>query len=857
MDILGNTERRPIQPGYSPQQLVLFWLLGIAICLLTGLLTLKLSLSHSEEEFQTKADIVYDEVTRRYSTLEAVLTSLAGFHHASDHVSDVQFSTFAQELLNAYPYIRHAIFLPKLDHDERQEFEEEMQDRGYFQFSIREMTRDGRFIQSENRSEYLILKVLEPLSPHMGSLLGLDVLSAPELAKAVNEASLTGRGIASAAGNLTHTGESVIIFKAVYQGRYTPTDENERLDMFNGAVAIVTDAESLLSNLTPWIGNIGVTFNLVNSASDEGRAYSLDSINSTQVTLSTLPTLRYRREINFYGQTSELAFTHEVSLADIQSYWILLTVISSLIIYIALLSTWHNLKAARLHEQELEGYAARAAFSEENTDPIMRIDHDGKLLYSNDPGQKIIEDWNTDIDGFVPQDIREFVNNVLTINQYQEKETSIEATHFTLRFVPRRDQNYVNVYGRDDTEQKQSELALIEAKQAAEAANSAKSRFLATISHEVRTPMNGVLGMLELLQKTPLSKKQHSFTENALRSGKSLLVLINDILDFSKIESNNLKLEHAPFNIKDTIQDALQIVANDVKQKQLNLITEIPDFNPLLIGDEQRLRQILINLIGNAVKFTEKGDVIVRVMKTAEYKTGIQLKFEFTDTGIGITPQALPHIFNDFTQQDDSTTRKFGGTGLGLAITKQLVNLMGGEIFAESTLNKGSSFWITLQFETQRTDQYRPVTHPDAIAPANEPPHEQIVVNARILLAEDNSINQEVASAMLESAGCEVVVVNNGQQALLALENERFDLVLMDCQMPVMDGFKATKKLRQQAKYSHIPVIALTADIQQGITQQCQLAGMDDYLSKPFTHDDLIEIVMRWLPKQVYQQALT
>jgi signal transduction histidine kinase/CheY-like chemotaxis protein len=485
----------------------------------------------------------------------------------------------------------------------------------------------------------------------------------------------------------------------------------------------------------------------------------------------------------------------------------------------------------------------------------MRIDHDGKLLYSNEPGRKIIEDWNTDIDGLVPQDIREFVNNVLTINQYQETETSIEATHFTLRFVPRRDQNYVNVYGRDDTEQKQSELALIEAKQAAEAANSAKSRFLATISHEVRTPMNGVLGMLELLQKTPLSKKQHSFTENALRSGKNLLVLINDILDFSKIESNKLKLEHAPFNIKDTIQDALQIVANDVKQRQINLITEIPDFNPLLIGDEQRLRQILINLIGNAVKFTEKGDVIVRVMKTAEYKTGIQLKFEITDTGIGITPQALPHIFNDFTQQDDSTTRKFGGTGLGLAITKQLVNLMGGEIFAESTLNKGSSFWITLQFETQLTDQHRPVTHPDAIPPANEPAHEEIVVNARVLLAEDNSINQEVASAMLESAGCEVTVVNNGQQALLALENERFDLVLMDCQMPVMDGFKATKKLRQQANYSQLPVIALTADIQQGITQQCQQAGMDDYLSKPFTHDDLIEIVMRWLPKQVYQQA--
>ncbi|MGB5277139.1 MAG: ATP-binding protein, partial [Gammaproteobacteria bacterium] len=484
------------------------------------------------------------------------------------------------------------------------------------------------------------------------------------------------------------------------------------------------------------------------------------------------------------------------------------------------------------------------------------IGHDGKLLYSNEPGRKIIDDWKTDVGGDVPQDIRDFVSSVLRINHYREKEVSLDTTHFTLRFVPRRDQNYVNVYGRDDTEQKQAELDLIEAKQAAEAANIAKSRFLATISHEVRTPMNGVMGMLELLKKTPLSDKQHSFTENAYRSGRSLLTLINDILDFSKIESNKLKLEHVPFNIKDTIDDVLRIVAEDAKRKRLNLVTEIPDINPLLVGDEQRLRQVLINLIGNAVKFTEKGNVIVRLTKTAEYKTGIQLKFEISDTGIGITPEALPFIFNDFTQQDDSTTRKFGGTGLGLAITKQLVNMMGGEIHVDSTPNVGSSFWITLQFETQLTEQHQPVRRPDTVSEANGVPDEEVMLNARILLAEDNAINQDVASAMLESVGCKVVVVDDGQQVLQALKNSQFDLVLMDCQMPVMDGFKATRQLRQQqAKYSGIPVIALTADIQQGIVQQCQQAGMDDYLSKPFTQDSLVAIVMKWLPKQACQQA--
>jgi signal transduction histidine kinase/ActR/RegA family two-component response regulator len=834
---------------------VLFWLLGIVICLLTGLLTLNVGLSHSEEEFQTKADIAYDEVMRRYSTLEAVLTSLAGFHQASDYVSDVQFSTFARELLNAYPYIRSTMSLRRLDQKERATYEEEMQDRGYYQFSITESKRDGGLVKADNRSEYLIIKVLEPLLPHMGSHLGYDVLSNTSLSQAINKATETGGGAASVAKNLFQS-ESILIFKAVYQGRYTPTDENERLEMFDGAIAIVTDAESLLNDLTPAIGFINVSLSQNNAASDQHLEYVSDNENPVINKLSILPTLSYSRNIDLYGQLSQIRFTQEVSLADAHAYWALLTVTSSLIIYIAMLSSWHNLRTARMHEQELEGYAARAAFSEENTDPIMRIDHDGKLLYSNEPGRKIIDDWKTDVGGDVPQDIRDFVSSVLRINQYREKEVSIDTTHFTLRFVPRRDQNYVNVYGRDDTEQKQAELDMIEAKQAAEAANIAKSRFLATISHEVRTPMNGVLGMLELLKKTPLSDKQHSFTESAYRSGRSLLTLINDILDFSKIESNKLELEHVPFNIKDTIDDVLRIVTEDAKRKHLNLITKIPDINPLLVGDEQRLRQILINLIGNAVKFTERGNVIVRLTKTAEYKTGLQMKFEISDTGIGITPEALPFIFNDFTQQDDSTTRKFGGTGLGLAITRQLVNMMGGEIHADSTPNEGSSFWITLQFETQLTEQDKPVKRLDFISEANGVPDEEVMLNARILLAEDNAINQEVASAMLESAGCKVVVVDDGQQAIQALKSNQFDLVLMDCQMPVMDGFKTTRQLRQQqAKYSGIPVIALTADIQQGIMQQCQQAGMDDYLSKPFTHDSLVEIVMKWLPKQAYQEA--
>ena len=844
-------------PTFSSQQHLLAWVVGLILCMLVGLLTLQLVLAHAEEGFRTKADLVYDEITRRYSTLEAVLTSLAGFHQASDDVSDVQFSTFAQELLNAYPFIRSAISLHRLHDNAREAYETEMQELGYFQFRVKQSDSDGRIVNADKRSEYLIISTIEPLLPHLGGLLGYDIFSNDQLTEAVMEASRSGKGSASTVTTLLQPDGSIMVFKAVYQGRYSPVSEEERMAMFNGAIAMELGAGSLLENIIPEESDLAISLILKNSGT--APRYDLaQTVNSPERKgPSPLPVLEYIRDIDLYGQTTTLKVTQQVYLGDIQFYWILLAMISSLVIYVAMLSTWHNMKIARVHEQELEGYAARAAFSEENTDPIMRIDREGKLLYSNEPGQRIVDSWKTFVGGNVPEKIKDFVRSVLRQNQFQETETIVDQTHYTLRFVPRLAQRYVNVYGRDDTEQKRSERDLLEAKQAAEAANIAKSRFLATISHEVRTPMNGVLGMLELLLKTDLSEKQRGFTENAIRSGRGLLSLINDILDFSKIESDKLKLEKVAFDIQDAIKDSLQVVREEANQKGLELITEIGDIDGLLIGDEQRLRQILINLIGNAVKFTHQGYVKLRVEPTALYKNGVQLKFEISDTGIGITPKALPHIFKDFTQQDDSTTRKFGGTGLGLAITKQLVNMMGGEIYVQSRPNEGSTFWITLQFETQPQTYVSKARQAAVAAASNDlDDMDEIMLDARILLAEDNAINQEVASAMLESAGCEVVAVDNGQKALQKLDAEHFDLVLMDCQMPTMDGFETTRIIRQKkSRYSKIPVIALTADIQQGITDQCRQAGMDDYLSKPFTHESLVEMVIKWLPDRVYQHA--
>lgn len=844
------------QATFTSQQYVLFWVVGIVFCMLVGLLALNISLSRTEEGFEAKAERVYEEINRRYSTLEAVLTSLAGFHQASDHVSEVQFSTFAQELLSAYPYIRSAVSLHKLNHTGRLVFEQDMQERGYYQFSVTESTSDGRLTKAAQRNEYLIINIIEPLLPHMGSLLGYNVLSNSDLADAVNNATRSGTGVASTVTSLLHREGGIMVFKAVYQGRYSPGTEKERISMFSGAIAMEIGAKSLLSDIAQTTAQLKVSLHQKNTETDQVFEYTFNDISKSESESSVLPVLTYKRDLNLYGQSTELNITQQISMADIHYFWIMLIVLSFLIIYIALLSTWQNLRITKVREQELEGYAARAAFSEENTDPIMRINHDGKLLYSNDPGLKIINDWKTAIGSYVPESIKDFVHDVLQQKQYQEIEVSVGSTHFTLRFVPRNTRKYVNVYGRDDTEQKQAEIDLLEAKQAAEAANVAKSRFLATISHEVRTPMNGVLGMLELLLNTQLTDRQRGFADNAIRSGKSLLGLINDILDFSKIESNNLTLEQVAFDIKDTIDDVIQIVAEEARSKNLNLFTDIPGMDYQLIGDAHRLRQILINLVGNAVKFTEKGKIMIRVEEISRYGGNVHLKIEIRDTGIGIKPEALPYIFDDFTQQDDSTTRKFGGTGLGLAITKQLVNMMGGEIFAQSTPDQGSCFWITLRLEKQYPEQNKDAGHAELINQSGHAAGDEVMLDARILLAEDNQINQEVASAMLESAGCEVTAVNDGQLALQALESDNFTLVLMDCQMPTMDGFETTRRIRQKhTNYSQIPIIALTADIQEGIIDQCREAGMDDYLSKPFTHDSLLEIVAKWTPEKGYCEA--
>jgi PAS domain S-box-containing protein len=455
-----------------------------------------------------------------------------------------------------------------------------------------------------------------------------------------------------------------------------------------------------------------------------------------------------------------------------------------------------------------------------------------------------------------------------------------------VRNITARKSNEIKLKGyAQELERKNEEMeaALLTAREATQL----KSRFMANISHEIRTPMNGVLGMTELLLGTALKEEQQEYAESIKRSATSLLSLINDILDLSRVEAGKLRIEQVPFSLKTIVEETSSLFALQARTKGLEFLLEVaPNVPASAVGDGHRLRQVLNNLLGNAIKFTDAGRISLTVSLLGEAAGRLQVRFSVRDTGIGVSRSDQERIFERFIQADTSSTRKYGGTGLGLAISKELVELLGGEIGVESEVDRGSQFWFTISLGKAAASEERANPAPAAKAPAqtakspvpgaipvqispgaSAPKPQPSAGSAsaagslanltaalrgrkhRILLAEDNEINQRITVRLLEKLGLAVDAVTNGRLAVEAINKKKYELIFMDCQMPEMDGFEATAMIRNRERNAkRTPICALTANAMEGDRERCLAAGMDDYISKPVSLEKLQEAITRWIP---------
>ncbi len=528
---------------------------------------------------------------------------------------------------------------------------------------------------------------------------------------------------------------------------------------------------------------------------------------------------------------------------------------------------------------------------------ILRWDVNGEITYINDFGERCFGYKRAELFGrhmvgtIVPEtdsagrDMRQMLENILRspadYHEYENENMTRDGRriwmHWSNAAVCEKNGALVEVLsiGNDVTERKEAEEKLFETHQylekavqrsselAVEAAraNAAKSEFLANMSHELRTPMNGVIAMAGLLSSTPLSGEQRNYVGLIRKSGKQLMAIINDILDYSKIEARRMGVEEVPFKLAGIMDELIPILQPGADEKGLALSCRIePDVPAIVRGDPARLRQILLNLSSNAVKFTENGSVTIRVSVESLEEQRLTLCFTVSDTGIGIAPDQLPQIFEPFTQADSTTTRRFGGTGLGLSISRQLVELMGGKLEVSSKEGEGSVFSFTARFGQISTGETGLV----AEEKINELIKQSVSYSDqrgkfKILVVEDNPINQKVAVALLEKAGFRHALAESGYEALQRLETEPFDLVLMDCQMPGLDGYETTMLIRSAnvaVMRNDMPIIAMTANALEGDREKCLEAGMDDYIPKPIDLSLLVPLLEKWLPHEGFAENI-
>ncbi|MEI6605623.1 MAG: CHASE domain-containing protein [Verrucomicrobiota bacterium] len=815
------------------------------------------------------------------SALEVVshseLESLASFYQHSQKITRGEFQSFTSHLAKN-PNIQAWEWVPAVLEAQRADFTAHADAVGLKDFSIWQKDAQGQREPASGREIYY--PVLHA-SPGVGNepVLGFDLGSDPLRRAALEEAARSGLVTGSDPVTLvqeTDNQKALLILRPVF------SDESAGHVLRGFALAALRCGTLLQNASTDTSVLLGISLMHPNAAAEP----LTPPWNGTKPPSSRLCTTR---PVMAFGKTFAVTATAGPEFLALYPSSAWLTTSTGLLLSIAaalLISVLHRRREkleylVRMRSSELlESSSRLQIITDSANDAIVMMEDHGYISFWNPAAERMFGYTRAEAIGqslhelIVPERHREAHNAALPVFQQTGqgaaigKTVDLEAVHKDGREMPVQlslsaiHSNHAwHAVGivRDTTERKQAEEALLlataratELAEQAELASQAKSEFLAHMSHEIRTPMNGVIGMTDQLLDSTLDAEQRHCAEVIRDSGENLLNLINSILDLSKIEAGKLNLEILDFNLAALLDDLSNMLAPQARRKGLNFLSAIaPDVPNDLCGDPGRLRQVLINLVGNAVKFTQQGEVAVQASLAANTDEAIVLRFVVSDTGIGIPADKQNLLFSEFSQMDVSTTRLYGGTGLGLAISKQLVQLMGGEIGVTSNIGQGSTFWFTVRLTQPAPATQSPLPPPPTspLPASSNRPHWH---GLRILLAEDNLINQKVAVGFLRKMGLQVDVANNGADALTSLSNIAYHLVLMDMQMPVMDGLEATRLLRTSPSTilnQQIPVIAMTANAMQNARQLCLDAGMNDYIAKPVTQLTLGRALEQWLPQ--------